>query len=254
MRIMKLCLIVVAMAFLLAMAPIKEAQAASAMTRDKALEVLKQLAPDIKIVSFEQAPLGLWEVGFLSGGQISILYLDPEGKYILMGSLIEIATKTNLTKEKFEELTKIDTSQIPLEDAVIVGDAKAKKRVIVFSDPDCPYCDRLHKELKQVVKERKDIAFFVKLFPLVKIHPDSYKKSKSIVCEKDKVKALKLLDDAFAKKAIPDNSCDTKALDENIALARKLGIDGTPTIILPDGKRAGGAMDAESLIKQIDGK
>jgi len=67
------------------------------------------------------------------------------------------------------------------------------------------------------------------------------------VCEK----SLALLEDAFAKKPLPAAKCDTKAVDENIKLAEKFGIRGTPAIILPDGVIVPGYKDADSLIALI---
>lgn len=101
--------------------------------------------------------------------------------------------------------------------------------------------------MKQVVEKRKDIVFFIKMFPLA-MHKGSYAKSKAIVCEK----SLKLLDDAFENKELPPAKCDTQVIDNNIALAGKLGINGTPAIIFPDGRVVPGYMPADSLIKEVD--
>ena len=85
--------------------------------------------------------------------------------------------------------------------------------------------------MKKVIEERKDIAFYIKMFPL-KIHPAAYEKAKAIVCEK----SLTLLDEAFEKKPLPKPKCETSVIDENIKLAEKLGISGAPSLILPDGR------------------
>ena len=100
--------------------------------------------------------------------------------------------------------------------------------------------------MKKILGERKDIAFYIELFPL-KNHPEAYEKSKSIVCEK----SLALLESAFEKKAIPKSKCETSAIDENIKLAEKLGITSVPSIILPDGRVFPGYKDARSLIQLI---
>ncbi|GAB4484242.1 MAG: hypothetical protein OHK006_08020 [Thermodesulfovibrionales bacterium] len=101
--------------------------------------------------------------------------------------------------------------------------------------------------MKKVISERKDIAFLIKLFPLP-MHKDAYDKSKAIVCEK----SLKMLEDAFEKKELPKPSCETGVIDENIKLAEKLGINGTPAIIFPDGTLIPGYKDAQSIIDTID--
>jgi thiol:disulfide interchange protein DsbC len=101
--------------------------------------------------------------------------------------------------------------------------------------------------MKKVIEKRKDIAFYIKLYPLP-MHKEAYDKSKAIVCEK----SMSLLEDAFTKKPLPKPSCETTVIDENIKLANKLGIRGTPAIILPNGIVIPGYKDADSLIELID--
>jgi thiol:disulfide interchange protein DsbC len=100
--------------------------------------------------------------------------------------------------------------------------------------------------MKKVIEERKDIAFYIKLFPL-KIHPEAYEKSKAIACEH----SLVLLEDAFDKKSLPPPKCETPIIDENMKLAEKLGISSAPVLILPDGRVVQGYRDAKALINLI---
>jgi thiol:disulfide interchange protein DsbC len=61
-----------------------------------------------------------------------------------------------------------------------------------------------------------------------------------------------MLDDAFAGKTLPKPSCETKVIDQNIRFANRIGVRGTPAIILPNGVLSPGYRDAASLIKLID--
>lgn len=97
-----------------------------------------------------------------------------------------------------------------------------------------------------MIEERKDVAFYVKMFPLA-MHKGAYDKAKAIVCEK----SVALLEDAFAHKELPKPKCDTKVVDENIKLAEKLGISGTPAMIFPDGRLVPGAIDAKMIISHL---
>jgi len=101
--------------------------------------------------------------------------------------------------------------------------------------------------MKKVIEKRKDIVFFIKMFPL-KIHPGAYEKAKVIVCEK----SITLLDDAFEKKQLPKPKCETSVIDENLKLGEKLGITGAPAVIMPNGSVVPGYKDADSLISLID--
>jgi thiol:disulfide interchange protein DsbC len=80
-------------------------------------------------------------------------------------------------------------------------------------------------------------------------HKDAYWKSKSILCNR----SLKMLDEAFAQKEIPRLECDTKEIDANVKLAEALGITGTPTLVLPDGRIRTGMMPARQLVDFIQG-
>lgn len=100
--------------------------------------------------------------------------------------------------------------------------------------------------MKKVVAERKDIAFYVKMYPLP-MHKGAYDKAKAIVCEK----SLALLENAFEKKELPKPKCDTTVVDDNIQLAQKLGISGTPALIYPDGKILPGYKDAKGIIEML---
>jgi thiol:disulfide interchange protein DsbC len=100
--------------------------------------------------------------------------------------------------------------------------------------------------MKKIIKERDDIVFFIKMFPL-KSHTGAYEKSKAIVC----AGSLEALDDAFADKPLPEPTCESTEVDDNLALGEELGISSTPTIILPDGAIVPGYKDADTLVALI---
>ncbi len=103
----------------------------------QARDLLKSLTPNINILDIRVSPLkALWEVFYESGGRKGLAYVDFSKKYLFSGQLISIRERKNLTQESFTALNKIDVSQIPLKDALVLGDEKARIRVIVFTDPD----------------------------------------------------------------------------------------------------------------------
>ncbi len=103
--------------------------------------------------------------------------------------------------------------------------------------------------MKKVAAERKDIAFFIKMFPLA-IHKNAYERAKTIVCEK----SLRLLEDAFQGKQLAKPGCRTSVVDDNIALGKKIGVNAAPTLIMPDGRIVTGYKDAAALKAEIDRK
>lgn len=261
----KIQLIAIIVFMLLAVANVRSVQAFTSegcdsdckkchsFTLKEAEDILRQLnIKDPKVLNIKISPAkGLWEVVLEENGKPGVMYVDFAKQHVMPGPVIELSTKTNKTAEELERISdnrKIDVSAIPLKNAIVMGNPKATVKVIVFTDPDCPFCAKLHLELKKIVEKRKDIVFYLKLFPLP-MHKDSYWKATTIVCGK----ALKLMDDNFAGKPIRKSECKTGEVDGTIKLAQKMGITSTPTIILPDGRLRSGALQADKLIELIVG-
>ena len=102
----------------------------------EARELLKDI-PNIKILDVNVSPVkSFWEVYLESGGKKGLLYVDFSKKYFISGPLFSITEKKNVTQERLSDLNRVDVSQIPLEDALVMGDPKAKIRMIAFDDPD----------------------------------------------------------------------------------------------------------------------
>ncbi len=202
--------------------------------------------PQAEIVKIQISPIkGLWEIAVNNKGKPGLFYVDFSKQYIVSGSILEIKTGANKTSEqlgKMQPVRRVDFSKIPLENALVLGSWKAPLKVAVFTDPDCPYCGKLHEELEKLIQERKDVAFYIFMFPLM-MHKDAYWKSKSIVCHK----SLKMLADAFAHKEIPKTECHTREIDENIKLGQGMGITGTPSLVFPDGRLTTGFLTAKQL-------
>lgn len=223
------------------------------LSYEDAMGVLRKMHSNANILSIRISPVkGLWEITVDDNGRKGVFYTDFSKKYFVAGPIIEIDNGTNKSQEeigKLQENRKIDVSNIPLGNALVLGNRSAQNRVIVFTDPECPFCKKLHAEMKKVVSQRKDIVFYIKLFPLA-MHKDAYWKAGAIACNK----SLKMMDDNFAGKPIAKATCGSKDIDENIKLAGSLGITGTPTLIRADGRIHSGTLPADKLIEFIDGK
>jgi thiol:disulfide interchange protein DsbC len=215
------------------------------LDQKEAVKILDGLVDKVNKVEFAEVP-GMWLVEVEKGSNKLPVYIDFSKKYVLSGSVIRLADKGDLTQERHARMNRVDVSRIPLDDALLLGSKSAKTRVVVFTDPECPFCIKLHDELKTVVRRDPDIAFLIKLYPL-KMHPNAYGKAKSIVC----ARSLELLELSFAGKPLPPPTCNTKAVDQTLAIAPDLGIQSTPTLVLPNGLVLPGFKSAEELLKRI---
>jgi len=217
------------------------------LTKEEASDLLKKGGiSEVLNVEFSEMP-GVWAVEVEKDRKRFPVYIDFSKSFVVTGNIIRIADGENVTQRRTAQLNRVDVSRIPLEDALLLGSRDARTKVTVFTDPECPFCKKLHLELKEVVSRRPDIAFLIKLFPL-KMHPNAYGISKSIVC----TGSMELLELSFAGKPVPPPACETSAVDRTIALAEELGIRSTPTLVLPNGVVMPGYKKADDLIKLLD--
>lgn len=215
------------------------AQADEAAVRKNIETFINNPSPIVESVT--KVPYGnLYEVVLKSG---ELIYTDENASFILDGSLIDTKTRSNVTQARLQQLSAIDFSSLPLDDAIKQVRGNGKRVIATFEDPNCGYCKKLARELNSL----KDVTIYTFLMPI--LSPDSTEKSKNIWCAKDRAKAWN--DWLLEAKAPASASCDTAAIERNTALGRKLRINGTPTIFLADGSRIGGYAPAAELEKQL---
>jgi thiol:disulfide interchange protein DsbC len=107
------------------------------LKNEEAMNLLKEMIPNIKVLGVQLSPVkGFYEVYLESGGRKGLIYVDFQKKHFFSGSLVSISEKKNLTQDRLTDLNRVDVSQIPLDDAVVMGDPKAKIRIVAFDDPD----------------------------------------------------------------------------------------------------------------------
>jgi thiol:disulfide interchange protein DsbC len=219
------------------------------LDKKEAEGIVKKLNPALTVTDVKQASVkSLWEIDVDAGeGKRGPIFLDYSKKnLIIVSNIIPVDTIGKPAPQR-----KIDFSKLPLKDALLMGPKNAKKKIAVFTDPDCPYCRRLHEEIKTVLAKRQDVAFYIFLRPLP-MHKEAPKKVEAILCEK----SLTLLDDALAGKSVPEPSCKNskEAMAKIVALADSLEFRGTPTLVREDGLVNPGYLPADQLSNWIDGK
>lgn len=191
-----------------------------------------------KVDELRETPIpGLFEV---RSGR-NIYYSDASGEHFVLGAnIIETATKRNLTRERKEEVNRIDWSTLPLDKAISSGEQRSQLKLAVFTDPDCPYCRTLEEELKDL----KGVAVYTFLMPIKQLHPHAYAKSEAIWCSSD---PHGMLQKVMLEKFVPEKANCVTPIDDIIALAKRLNITGTPTLIAGDGRMASGGKSAAAI-------
>ena len=194
-----------------------------------------------KIDEVSKTPMnGLYEIRV---NDSDIFYTDAEGNFLLQGNLIDVRAKRNLTEERVEKLSAIDFEALPLKDAFKIVRGNGKRKLAVFEDPNCGYCKRFETDLQKI----NDVTIHTFLIPI--LGPDSVEKSKNIWCAKDKGKAW--LDWMVRDQTPVKASCDSTALERNMAFSKKHKITGTPTVFFVDGSRVPGAISAQQVEQML---
>jgi thiol:disulfide interchange protein DsbC len=204
--------------------------------------VFRQAFPDIPLDNLRATDIpGMYEV---VSGQ-NILYFFPEKEYLFAG---EIYTKDRKTlsadrKKELKENSAKLVKSLPLEKAVKIG--SGKNIVIEFTDPDCPYC----RKASEFLKKKKDLTRYIFFAPFA--HPQAITKIHHILSSKDKGAVY---EDMMEGKSSPQGASYNEAVkslaQEHIALAKKVGVQGTPTFFV-NGQEVVGADEKkiESLLK-----
>jgi len=203
----------------------------------KELGVVKTIKP---------APVrGLYEVTIEQQGKTGLAYLDYGKKHIIAGQIFDIASRQVAgapPAQKRQE--RLDPATLKTGDSLLMGNPKGKKKLFVFTDPECPFCSKMHGELKKLVGLDPDLTVYVKLFPL-KMHPKAYDKARVILGEQ----SMQLLEQSFAGAALPAPKAKhaRKPVDDTMRFAQSVGINSTPTLVLPDGRILPGFRDAKAM-------
>ena len=209
-------------------------------------QAVQALAPEAKMVSVSRTPLpDLYEVVVEGPRGMALVYVSGKGDYILVGELLDVRNRRNLTGERMERLNAVDFDSLPLNQAIKMVQGNGARRMAVFSDPDCPFCRKLEPELAKL----KDVTIYIFPYPLP-MHPDAARKSRLVWCSKDRLQAWQ---DMMLRNKLPEggrSDCD-HPVDKNLALGQRLRIDGTPALIFADGRRLPGYTEAERIEQML---
>ncbi|MDP2768990.1 MAG: DsbC family protein [Giesbergeria sp.] len=182
---------------------------------------------------------GLYEVRIGT----DIFYTDAKGNYLIQGELIDTRARRNLTEDRINKLSAVDFAALPFKDAFTIVRGDGKRKLAVFEDPNCGYCKRFERDMQNV----DNVTVYLFLYPI--LSPDSAEKSRNIWCAKDRAAAWE--DYMVRDKAPTAATCDTSALQRNLAFGKKYKITGTPTLIFADGSRVPGAIPAKDVEKRL---
>jgi len=174
-----------------------------------------------------------------------LFYTDEQTQYLIDGSLYDLHTMRNITDERTRQIFAIDFKSLPFDLAMKKVKGNGKRKMLVFTDPNCAFCKRLEAELQKV----DNVTIYRLLYP---IFPGSDEKARNVWCSKDKNKTW---EDMMLRGVMPPvaaTNCDAP-LAKALEWGRKLKVNGTPTLIFADGIQVPGYLPAAELEKALDG-
>ncbi len=204
----------------------------------------RNLGQSLTVSSVSTTPLsGLYEVDV----DKQIIYTDSAANYLLVGQMIEARTHKNLTVARLEKENHIDFDAFPLGNAIKTIHGQGRRKIAIFADPYCPYC----KKLEQTLQGLDDVTIYTFLVPI--LAPDSKPMSEAIWCSRDSNAAWNAWM-LLGKKPSSASACSDLPVEANLALAKRLRITGTPTIVYGNGAQQVGALSLSALNEGLNAK
>ncbi|MCB1776724.1 MAG: DsbC family protein [Candidatus Competibacteraceae bacterium] len=185
---------------------------------------------------------GLFEV--VLGGQV--FYLSEDGRFVLQGDLLDLNSRANLTDLRRSELRGKALEAIDEKDMVVFAPKTATRHTVtVFTDVDCGYCRKMHSQMAAYLKEGIKIRYL--MFPREGINSDSFNKAVSVWCADDRQDAMTK---AKRGEQLERKTCDNP-VQAQFELGQKLGVRGTPSMILEDGEMIPGYVPPGQLAQLL---
>lgn len=217
---------------------------------ENAVTNLATKVPGVRPSRVDNSPVpGFYQV--IADGEV--LYVSNNGEFMFVGDVFNVnkSVRTSLTEDVRKQARLDVLNSIPESDMVVYTpeSGKVEHTVTVFTDIDCGYCRKFHKEMKDYLAKNIKVRYMS--FPRAGVGSESYNKARTVWCSKDRNKAMddaKLGNDFKASTDL----CDDKSVDNSYALVRKLGLRGTPALLLDDGSLLPGYMPADRLRATLD--
>lgn len=186
---------------------------------------------------------GIYEVTF----DAQIFYLSEDGRFAIQGEIIDLEQRQNLTENRRNKLRADVINAVGDDRMVVFGDDEDQHTVTIFTDIDCGYCRKLHREIEDY--NRRGIRVRYLMFPRAGIGSESYSKAVTVWCSEDQQDAMTR---AKLGESLPPKQCENP-VQNHYALGNQVGVRGTPAIVLESGEMLPGYIPAANLARILSG-
>lgn len=222
--------------------------------------LLMEKFPNLELAGVEPVmETGLFEIRVPQWGENIVGYTDRQGSYIYVsGNLFfaENGTLKNYTVERANAKAYGLIQQLPFDKALTFTYGAGRRNVVIFEDPDCPRCQDMEQEFKQIGASL-NMTVKVLPFPLTQLHPEAADRARHIFCTDNPegawsewLTSAETRKDwaAFVARHPADATCERgKAVDQVLAVAEKMGLNQTPILMFDNGMTFEGQPTIEQL-------
>ncbi|WP_196138425.1 DsbC family protein [Aliikangiella sp. G2MR2-5] len=223
-----------------------------ALTADEVKSQLEKNLQGIEISDIEKSPLKGYYQAFLGG---EVLYVSVDGRFLMTGMMLEIDEGAPINHTQLA-LARQDLKRAPMraklisgidESDMVVFKASDEKHVVtVFTDVDCAYCRKLHKEMPMLNENGITVRYMA--YPRAGIGSSAYRKLVSVWCADDKQEAMNI---AKLQRQFSDKTCKNPVA-AHYNLVRSLNLSGTPAVITETGEVIGGYLSADDMLSLLN--
>lgn len=218
-------------------------QAVTPQQADTLRAALQKGRPGLAVGDIRMSPIaGLYEVKI---GQGDTVYMPADGSHLISGTAyrIEPGRFVNTADERMKPERAAKLAAVKLDDMVVFSPTGTPKaHIFVFTDIDCGFCRKLHKEVPELNAMGIEVRYLA--FPRAGVPSPSAEKLATAWCADDKKSALTQLKNG---SSLPPKNCPKNPIDAQYKLGMALGVNGTPAIFTPDGTLLPGYMPANEL-------
>lgn len=218
------------------------AEAPSEQTLNLIQQKLDTFGSGLKVDHIDNAPVdGFYEVTIGT----RVVYFSHDGGYMFLGELLDTNSKENLTETRRAALTAEKLAKYDEDQMIVIGPEDATRYVTVFTDVDCPYCAKFHRDVPTLNAAGIEVRYL--LFPRGGLSGRSYERAVGVWCAADRIESVGI---AKAGGEVEYKDCDNP-VQGHYELGQEVGINGTPAIFLDDGRLIAGYIPPERLINEL---
>ena len=179
-------------------------------------------------------------------------FASEDGRYLLAGDMyaMEAQGPVSVIDQRLEGVRKALFSELDDKDMVTFKASRERAELMVFTDPTCGYCRRLHEDMKALNDAGVTVHYLA--YPRAGVSSDPGRQMQQIWCADDRQKAMNdaKLRGRLSEQVQVRESCGAVVAAQH-ALGGQAGVRGTPAVFDMDGRQYGGYMPPDRLVEAL---